>query len=46
MSKEKMPILSGAIPAFETFMQEWDILAEKHPCLKPWVDVGLKWVTQ
>jgi hypothetical protein len=43
MSKEKTPMLSGSIPAFETFMWEWEVLAEKHPHLKPWIDVGLKW---
>jgi hypothetical protein len=46
MSQEKTPILSGSIPAFETFMWEWEVLAEKHPCLKPWIDVGLEWATE
>lgn len=43
MSKEKTPILSGSIPAFEMFMWEWEVLAEKHPRLKPWIDAGLEW---
>jgi hypothetical protein len=46
MSKEKTPILSGAILAFETFMWEWEVLAGKHPHLKPWIDVGLQWAMQ
>ena len=25
------------------FMWEWEVLAEKHPRLKPWIDVGLEW---
>ena len=46
MAQEKTPILSGAIPAFETFMWEWEVLADKHPRLKPWIDVGLEWATE
>ncbi|KAF8581503.1 hypothetical protein K439DRAFT_1245623, partial [Ramaria rubella] len=30
MSKEATPVLSGAIPAFETFMSLWEAHAEKH----------------
>ena len=39
-------MLAGSIPAFETFMYEWEVLAEKHPHLKPWIDTGLEWATQ
>jgi len=45
MSGESTPILSGAIPAFEQFMTKWEVLANRHPHLKPWVDVGLQWAT-
>ena len=45
MSSNANPILSGSIPAFEMFMTAWEKLAEHHPRLKPWIDVGLKWAT-
>jgi len=45
MSSDVNPILSGSIPAFEMFMTAWEKLAEHHPRLKPWIDVGLEWVT-
>ena len=46
MLKEKTPVLSGSIPAFETFMMEWELLSEKHKRLKPWIDVGLEWASE
>jgi hypothetical protein len=42
MLKEKTPMLSGSIPAFEMFMWEWEVLTDKHPQLKPWIDIGLE----
>jgi hypothetical protein len=45
MSGNANPILSGSIPAFEMFMTAWEQLAEHHPRLKPWIDVGLGWAT-
>jgi hypothetical protein len=45
MSSDANPILSGSIPAFEMFMTAWEKLAEHHPRLKPWINVGLKWAT-
>jgi hypothetical protein len=45
MSKERTPVLSGAIPSFEMFMTAWEQLGEKHPCLAPWTDIGIKWAT-
>jgi hypothetical protein len=33
MCKEGMPILLGAIPAFEMFMTKWEQLSIKHPHL-------------
>jgi len=46
MAGETTPILSGAIPAFEMFMSKWEQIAELHPRLSKWIDVGLSWVTQ
>ena len=45
MSSDANPILSGSIPAFEIFMTMWEELAEHHPRLKPWIDVGLECAT-
>ena len=43
MSGETMPILSGAIPAFEMFMTKWEKLGDVHPHLKPFIQPGLDW---
>jgi hypothetical protein len=43
MSSESTPILSGAIPAFETFMTQWERIREHHVETRHWVDVGLSW---
>lgn len=43
MSGESMPILSGAIPAFEMFMTKWEKLGAEHPHLKPFIQPGLDW---
>ena len=43
MSGEKTPILSGAIPAFETFMSSWEKLGKEHRRLKPLIKPGLDW---
>jgi hypothetical protein len=43
MSAESMPVLLGAVPSFEIFMTQWETLCSKHPALKPWVDISLKW---
>jgi hypothetical protein len=43
MSGESTPILSGAIPAFETFMTEWEQIRDNHEETRHWVDVGLSW---
>jgi len=45
MSREQTPVLSGAIPAFEMFMTQWERLGERIPRLKPFVDIGLSWAT-
>jgi hypothetical protein len=46
MSGEKTPILSGAIPAFELFITDWEKLASNHPCLEVFIAVGLDWAYQ
>jgi hypothetical protein len=43
MSNESTPVLSGAIPAFETFMMQWEHICENHEDTRHWVDVGLSW---
>jgi hypothetical protein len=42
MSKEKTPVLAGAVPSFERFMTSWERLAEKNQHLVPAIKVGLK----
>lgn len=42
MSKESTPILSGAIPTFETFMSQWEILS-KQTRLEKIIKPGLEW---
>jgi hypothetical protein len=46
MSSDTNPVLAGSIPAFEIFMTSWERLAERHPRLKGWIDVGLGWANQ
>jgi len=45
MSKERSPVLSGAIPAFEMFMTAWEQLGRDHPRLSQWTDIGIQWAT-
>ena len=45
MSAESTPILSGAIPAFETFMTSWEKLAKDFPRLEPLIAPGLDWAS-
>lgn len=45
MSKERTPVLSGAIPAFEMFMTAWEQLGTAHPRLARWTDIGIDWAT-
>ena len=46
MSSESTPILSGSIPAFEMFMSSWEQLAEKHPRLSQWINIGMAKATE
>ena len=41
ISSEMTPILSGSILAFEMFMSSWEQLAEKHPRLSQWINIGM-----
>jgi hypothetical protein len=41
MSAESSPILSGAIPAFETFMSKWEAMSE-IPTLEPYITPALQ----
>jgi hypothetical protein len=43
MSKEKTPVLSGSIPAFEMMIAAWTKLSSTQPRLKPFIDVALLW---
>ena len=43
MSGKKTPILSGTIPAFETFMSSWEKLGREHCRLKPLIKPSLDW---
>jgi len=42
---EATPLLSGAILAFEDVHVKVEQIAELHPRLSKWIDVGLSWVT-
>lgn len=46
MSGESNPILSGAIPAFETFMSAWEKFSQGNPHLQHIVQPGLDWAYQ
>jgi hypothetical protein len=41
MSKDKTPVLAGAIPSFERFMSQWERIAEKNLHLAPAIKIGL-----
>jgi hypothetical protein len=42
MSKEKTPVLSGAIPILEHLMTNWEGLVTCHPHLLPFINMGLE----
>lgn len=46
MSKEKTPVLAGAVPSFERFMSKWERLAEKNEHLAPAINIGLGFATK
>lgn len=41
MSREKTPVLGGAVYAFEMFMSSWEKLIKKNPRLEKLVQPGL-----
>ena len=46
MSREKTPVLSGSIPAFEMMIAAWTKLSSTQPRLKPFIDVALLWAVK
>jgi len=42
MSKERTPVLCGAIYAFEMFMSQWERMIEQSPCMEQLVQPGLE----
>ncbi|KAI6046736.1 hypothetical protein EDC04DRAFT_2541758, partial [Pisolithus marmoratus] len=45
MSGEQSPLLSSVLPAFETFITQWQTMAASpaHPQLCPFIQEGLSW---
>ncbi|KIL54933.1 hypothetical protein M378DRAFT_182369 [Amanita muscaria Koide BX008] len=43
---EKLPTLASSLPNFEMFMTAWETLGAKHPPLKRYTEIGLKWATK
>jgi hypothetical protein len=42
MSKEKMPVLSGSIPAFEMMIAAWTKHSTTQLRLNPFIDIALE----
>ena len=47
MSGEHCPLLGGTLPAYETFVAQWQAMATSpnHPQLAPFIQEGLSWAT-
>lgn len=41
MSGERVPLLGSAVPTFETFVVQWDMLSELVPQCAPFIRTGL-----
>ncbi|KIK17361.1 hypothetical protein PISMIDRAFT_111636 [Pisolithus microcarpus 441] len=41
MSGESFPLLSHAVPSFETFMAQWEQLSLNEPRFAPYIEIGL-----
>ena len=41
MSGECIPLLGSAVPTFETFVVQWDMLSELVPWCTPFIYAGL-----
>jgi hypothetical protein len=46
MSKQKTPVLAGAIPSLERMMSRLERLAKKHPELRVPINRGLKFAVK
>lgn len=46
MTAEERPLLSGALPALEKFVAEWERMQEKYPLLAEGLEAGLTKVTE
>src|SRR6266481_8050134 len=42
MANKATPVLSRAIPSLELFMSKWELLADSHDNLQPFIKVGLQ----
>jgi len=47
MSGEHCPLLGSTLPAYETFVAQWQamVTSPNHPQLAPFIREGLSWVT-
>ena len=45
MLGKNTPILAGAIPAFESFITDWEKASEDHPHLTELIQPGLDWAS-
>ncbi|KIM61362.1 hypothetical protein SCLCIDRAFT_122301 [Scleroderma citrinum Foug A] len=47
MSGEHCPLLGSTLPAYETFVAQWQVMATSpnHPQLAPFIQEGLSWAT-
>jgi len=46
MSFEKIPVLGNMLLTFKMYIIAWNALKTLKPHLKPFIEEGLKWVTQ
>ncbi len=42
MANEATPVLSGAIPSLKLFTLKWELLADSHDNLQPFIKAGLQ----
>lgn len=43
MSGESLPVLSHAVPSFETLIAQWEHLTENEPRFAPYINIGLEY---
>lgn len=49
MSRERTPVLSGALSSLELVMSAWERCHLKHPraaAVKAYADIGVEWATK